>query len=159
MRRHCGADLLGDYAPGHPIQRLGLSLPPRSVELERRDGEDLLGYRDRLQHRFFIPARISPLNQPKAAYLEIVNPLQARRVADCRRRPARAAPLAPGRARGRARRPRPDALPFAGREEGALQQFLGAAETRRVLANGLRAQTARSLFDGAALEEVAHDPR
>jgi len=155
VRRHCGADLVSDYAPGHPIHRLGLPPSPFPEVLERQTGEDLLGYRDRLQHSFFIPAHISPLNQPKATYLEIVNPLQARRVADVVARLPERLRLHPGVLALVLGPHGPDAMPFADREEGALQRFLACAEMRHALADVLRFGTARSLFDAATLDGIA----
>ena len=154
VRHHCGADLLGDYAPGHPIRRLGLPGQAWPAELARHDGEDLLGYRDRLQHSLFIPSRISPLNHLKAPYLEIVNPLQARRVADVVASLPERLRVHPGALAGVLDLHGP-AVPFAGRPAATLQQILAAAAAREVIAEGLRTATARRLFDASALEAVA----
>jgi hypothetical protein len=154
VRHHCGADLLGDYSAGHPIRRLGLPRQPWPAELERRDDESLLDYRDRLQHSLFIPSRISPLNHLKAPYLEIVNPLQARRVADVVARLPERLRLHPG-ALAVALSVHGPAVPFATRPAATLQQVLAPVETREAIAGGLRGDTASRLFDEAALDEVA----
>jgi hypothetical protein len=156
VRHHCGADLLDDYAPSHPIRRLGLPRQSWSAELTRRDGEDLLGYRDRLQHSLFIPSRISPLNHLKAPYLEIVNPLQARRVADVVASLPERLRVHPG-ALARALDVHGPAVPFASLPAATLHQILAAAATREVIAEGLRTATARRLFDAPALEAVARE--
>ncbi len=156
VRHHCGADLLGDYAPGHPIRRLGLPAQTWPAELARRDGEDLLGYRDRLQHALFIPARISPLNNFKAPYLEIVNPLQARRVADAVAALPERLRLHPG-ALARVLDVHGPAVPFAGHPAATLHQILATRACREVIADGLRTETALSLFDARALEEISRE--
>ena len=156
VRHHCGADLLGDYAPGHPIRRLGLPGQTWPAELMRRDGEDLLGYRDRLQHGLFIPARISPLNNFKAPYLEIVNPLQARRVADVVAALPERLRVHPG-AFAKALDVHGPAVPFAGRAAATLHQILATPAAREVIADGLRGQTARRLFDAPALEGIVRE--
>ena len=154
VRHHCGADLLDEYASGHPIHRLGLSPQHWPAELERRDGEDLLGYRDRLQHVLFIPSRITPLNQFKAAYVDIVNPLQARRVADLVARLPERLRLHPG-ALAVALGIHGPPVPFAERPAATLQQVLAAPRTRAVIARGLSDRSARRLFDTAALRDIS----
>jgi hypothetical protein len=156
VRHHCGADLLDDYAASHAIRRLGLPGQVWPAELARREGEDLLGYRDRLQHSLFIPSRISPLNHFKAPYLEIVNPLQARRVADVVASLPERLRVHPG-AFARALDVHGPAVPFADRPAATLQQILAAAATREVIAEGLRTATARRLFDAPALEEIVRE--
>ena len=155
VRHHCGADLLDDFAPSHPVRRLGLPRQSWPAELARRDGEGLLGYRDRLQHSLFIPSRISPLNHLKAPYLEIVNPLQARRVADVVAALPERLRVHPG-ALARVLEVHGPAVPFAAHPAATLQQILAATATREVIAEGLRTETARRLFDAAALEETVH---
>ena len=119
VRHHCGADFLSDYSPAHPIQRLGLAAQSWPTSLEQRPDEDLLRYRDRLQRTLYIPARVAPLNQIKASYLEIVNPLKARRIAGVVMRLPERLRLHPG-ALARVLDLHGPALPFATRPAATL---------------------------------------
>lgn len=153
VRHHCGADLLADYAPSHPIQRLGLVPQSWPASLERGPDEDLLGYRDRLRRTIYIHNRIAPLNQIKASYLEIVNPLEARRVADVVMRLPERLRLHPGALAGVLDLHGP-AVPFATRVVANLAITLDSPEVRRALADGLSSGSARRLFDGETVDEV-----
>ena len=153
VRHHCGADLLGDYAPGHPIQRLGLAPQSWPASLEQRPDEDLLRYRDRLQRTLYIPARVAPLNQIKASYVEIVNPLKARRVASVVMRLPERLRLHPG-ALARVLDLHGPAVPFATRPAAALPAILERPEMRQALIEGLCSDSAQRLFDAAVVDEV-----
>ena len=153
VRHHCGADLLSDFAGGHVIQRLGLAPQHWPAELRRRPDEPLLAYRDRLQHGLFIPARISPLNQLKAPFVEIVNPLQARRVADVVARLPERLRLHPGALALLLQRQGP-AVPFATHAAATLASGHRRPRGARGLAHGLRGATASRLFDQRGREEV-----
>ena len=154
VRHHCGADLLEDYSPGHPVNRLGLTAQSWPASLEQRPDEDLLRYRDRLQRMLYIPARVAPLNQIKASYVEIVNPLKARRIADVVMRLPERLRLHPG-ALARVLELHGPAVPFAKRPAATLPAILKWPEMRRALAEGLSSDAARRLYDGAVLDEVA----
>ena len=116
---------------------LGCPGSPGRLSLRGATAKGLLGYRDRLQHSLFIPSRISPLNHLKAPYLEIVNPLQARRVADVVAALPERLRVHPGALARVLERPR------AGRAvrrspAATLQQSPAAARRREVIAEGLR---------------------
>ena len=153
VRHHCGADFLGDYSPAHPIQRLGLAAQSWPASLEQRPDEDLLRYRDRLQRTLYIPARVAPLNQIKASYLEIVNPLKARRIADVVMRLPERLRLHPG-ALARVLDLHGPAVPFATRPAATLPAILERPEMRQALIEGLCSDSAQRLYDGAAIDEV-----
>ncbi len=153
VRHHCGADLLGDYSPGHPIQRLGLAAQGWPASLEQRPDEGLLRYRDRLQRTLYIPARVAPLNQVKASYTEIVNPLKARRIADVVMRLPERLRLHPG-ALAQALDLHGPAVPFATRPAASLPPILERPEMREAIANGLCTASASRLYDDEAVAEV-----
>jgi hypothetical protein len=153
VRHHCGVDLLTEYAPGHPVNRLGLAAQTWPERLEQRPDEDLLRYRDRLQRTVYIPARVAPLNQIKAAYVEIVNPLKARRVADVVMRLPERLRLHPGALAQVLAREGP-AVPFARRPAATLPGILEWPEMRQALADGLSSGAARRLYDGGAVDDV-----
>ena len=154
VRHHCGADFLSDYAPNHLIQRLGLARQTWPSQLEQRAEEDLLRYRDRLQRTFYIPARVAPLNQIKSSYLEIVNPLKARRIAEVVKRLPERLRLHPG-ALAKVLALKGPAVPFATRPAATLPPILERPAMREAIATGLCSDTSYRLFDGAAIDEVA----
>lgn len=85
-RVNVGARLLSDYAdlpsldvPAGDRQRW----PDR---FQRRDGETLATYRDRVYRRYRIPYVLAPLSDLKLPYVEIVNPLLTRDVVETVRR-------------------------------------------------------------------------
>ena len=153
VRHHCGADLLGDYSPGHPIHRLGLTPQSWPAHLEQGPGEDLLRYRDRLQRTLYIPARVAPLNQIKASYVEIVNPLKARRIADVVARLPERLRLHPG-ALARLLALHGPTVPFATRPAATLPAILERPEMRKAIGTGLCSDSAHRLYDGDAVAEV-----
>ena len=79
-RRKLRLRVLSDYAPGHLIQRLGLEPQPVPPALRRREGETFAAYNDRVDDCFLVPTRFAALNDLKAPYVEIANPLLTRRV-------------------------------------------------------------------------------
>jgi hypothetical protein len=85
-RRKLRLRILSDYPPGHLIQRLGLEGEPVPPELCRREGETFAMYNDRVDDGFLVPTRFAALNDIKAAYVEIANPLLTRRVVAASRR-------------------------------------------------------------------------
>lgn len=56
------------------------------VSFARLPGESLETWRSRLYHEYRVPVALSALNETKAAFVEIVNPLQFRRVVEVVRR-------------------------------------------------------------------------
>ena len=79
-RRGGGAIMVEDYDDGHVIRRLGLTGQEWPARLHRQDGESPEQYCDRMSQQVYVPMVLGPLNSLKARYLEIVNPLLARRV-------------------------------------------------------------------------------
>jgi len=154
VRHHCGADLLAEYSPGHVVNRLGLAPQSWPSNLELQPDEDLLRYRDRLQRTLYIPARVAPLNQIKASYTEIVNPLKARRIADVVMRLPERLRLHPG-SLTRVLELHGPAVPFARRPAATLPTILNWPEMRQALAEGLSTDASRRLYAAAALDEVA----
>jgi hypothetical protein len=153
VRHHCGVDLLGEYAPGHPIHRLGLAPQSWPTSLERRPDEDLLRYRDRLQRALYIPARVAPLTGIKASYVEIVNPLKARRVANVVMRLPERLRLHPGALARVLELHGPD-VPFARRPAATLPAILERREVRQALAEGLSSGSAGRIYDAAGVDAV-----
>lgn len=153
VRWHVGVNLLPDYAPGHPIHRLGLPDQIWPAHLDQQAGEDLLTYRDRLQHRVYIPARIAPLNQAKASHVEIVNPLQARRVARVVARLPERLRLHPGVLAELLARKGPK-VAFASRPAATPAAVLCRTEMREAIAAGLCTDTAAKLYDADALGQT-----
>lgn len=153
VRHHCGADFVSDYAANHLIHRLGLVQQSFPAHLEQQPGEDLLRYRDRLQRTLYIPSRVAPLNQIKASYLEIVNPLKARRIANVVMRLPERLRLHPG-ALATVLALEGPAVAFASRPAATLPAILERPEMREAIATGLCSDTSYRLFDGAALDEV-----
>ncbi|HET7131567.1 MAG TPA: asparagine synthase-related protein, partial [Gammaproteobacteria bacterium] len=75
--------LLSDYFDAGEIASFELPEQRVPAELERRAGETLSTYRDRLYQEFSIPAALAALTDLKAAYVEVANPLLAASVLDC----------------------------------------------------------------------------
>ena len=97
---------------------------------------------------------MAPLNQIKASYTEIVNPLKARRIADVVMRLPERLRLHPG-SLARVLELHGPAVPFARRPAATLPTILKWPEMRQALAEGLSTDAARRLYDAAALGEVA----
>ena len=77
-RRQVGGVTPDDYPRGHLLRMLDLppqSWPPR---LRWSSHEDLKDYRLRLSQQGFVPTILAGLTEPKARYLEVVNPHLAR---------------------------------------------------------------------------------
>lgn len=86
VRRRLGLPRWDDLADLPPAADLGLEPPRLPQGLERRPGEPILDWRDRLHHQVRIPVVLSALNDIKLPYLEVVNPLFARDVVEVARR-------------------------------------------------------------------------
>ncbi len=80
-----GGVLVSDFSPRHPIREL--DLPPQTwpEELRRHPGESDDGYRDRVYHQFRLPVIMAALNQIKTSYIDVVSPLQTRRIIEAAR--------------------------------------------------------------------------
>ena len=79
-RRQVGGATPDDYPAGHVLHRLALAAQTWPVRLRYEPHEDLRDYRLRLSQQGFIPIILAGLNEPKARYVEIVNPHLSRRV-------------------------------------------------------------------------------
>ena len=79
-RRQVGGATPSDYPEGHILRQLGLSDVVWPERLRKDEEEDLRDYRSRLSSQGFVPIFLAGLNEPKARYVEIVNPLLSRRV-------------------------------------------------------------------------------
>ena len=74
------AVMVDDYPEGHLVRRLGLAAQHFPAELRRRPAESLGCYRDRMHNDYKVAAMFAALNDPKCAYVEVVNPLLHRAV-------------------------------------------------------------------------------
>jgi len=72
--------MVDDYPEGHLVRRLGLATQHFPASLRRRPGESLGCYRDRIHNEYKLATMFAALNDPKCAYVEIVNPLLHRAV-------------------------------------------------------------------------------
>jgi hypothetical protein len=79
-RRADGGAVVADYPQGHLIRQLGLAPQSLPAWMARGDGETLQHYASRLWERHGFQAHLAPLNDVKAAYVEIVNPFVSDRV-------------------------------------------------------------------------------
>jgi hypothetical protein len=75
--------LLADYFDAAEIASFELPEQRVPAELERRPGETLPTYRDRLYQQYSIPTALAALTDLKAAYVEVANPLLAASVLEC----------------------------------------------------------------------------
>jgi hypothetical protein len=69
-----------DFPEGHLVRRLGLAAQHFPDSLRRRQGETLGCYRDRIHNEYKVATMFAALNDPKCAYVEVVNPLLHRAV-------------------------------------------------------------------------------
>ena len=79
-RRQVGGATPDDYPEDHLLRRLDLAPQTWPPRLRNAPHEDLRDYRLRLSQQGFIPIILAGLNEPKARYVEIVNPHLSRRV-------------------------------------------------------------------------------
>jgi len=79
-RRDEGGAVVSDYPQGHLIRHLGLAPQPLPGWMLKTDEESLGRYASRLWDRHGFQVEMAPLNDVKAAYVEIVNPFLADRV-------------------------------------------------------------------------------
>ena len=79
-RRACEQAVVADYPESHLIRRLGLAeqLWPERLRLQGDEGFE--SYRDRMEQQVYEAAILAPLNAAKCRYVEVVNPLQTKRV-------------------------------------------------------------------------------
>lgn len=80
-RRYVSCLLLSDYGnlPEALARELPQTLPDR---LARRNGEPILGWRDRLYYNYRMPYAMAALTDLKVPYVEVVNPFLARSIVD-----------------------------------------------------------------------------
>ena len=75
-----GGAIVGDFPVAHVIRRLGLAEQERPERLLQRPGEGLEAFLDRVTEQGYISGFLSPLNDLKGRYIEVVNPLLSRRI-------------------------------------------------------------------------------
>jgi hypothetical protein len=80
-----GATMLEDLYPPAARVQLGLAEQEWPRELARGRRESIATWRDRLYHAFRLPVVLASLTDLKAPYVEVVNPLLARRVLETAR--------------------------------------------------------------------------
>jgi len=86
VRRCLDAFLLSDFPGIGDAASRGLAKQTWPASLDRRDGESLATWRDRLYHEFRIPVILAALNDLKAPYVELANPLLSRSIIEYVRR-------------------------------------------------------------------------
>jgi hypothetical protein len=69
-----------DFPKGHLLSRLGSAAQHFPDSLRLRPGETLGCYRDRIHNEYKVATMFAALNDPKCAYVEVVNPLLHRAV-------------------------------------------------------------------------------
>ena len=80
VRIAVGIPLWSDFANLEPLEDFDLPRHAMPDELTQRPTETLEAWRDRFMHQYRIPVVIAALNDVKAPYVEIVNPLLHRRI-------------------------------------------------------------------------------
>lgn len=149
--------MLDDYPE---LQTVASSLRERLGEqrlpdnLRRRTGETLDAWRDRLRHSHGLPAIQGALNDLKASFVEIANPLLARRIIDVVRG-------LPDHLRRRklvlrriAEKVGPD-IPFARHlATDDMKDLLRRPDATELLMNELNSQQARDLFSNALIDHL-----
>jgi asparagine synthetase B (glutamine-hydrolysing) len=80
-RRYVSCLMLSDYGnlPESVVRELPQALPKH---LERRSGESILGWRDRLYYNYRMPYAMAALTDLKTPYVEVINPFLARSIVD-----------------------------------------------------------------------------
>lgn len=78
LRQYIGLSFISDYANLKDFNEFAEQTIPEY--LQRKSGESLVGWRDRLYQQFRIAVYFAALNELKCAYVEIINPLLSRRV-------------------------------------------------------------------------------
>jgi hypothetical protein len=147
VRRSLHLLLCGDIAGLRPhLRAFGLEGHDLPAELRRLPEESIQTWCDRLYIRFRVPTLLAALNEHKAGYLDVVNPLLSRRVLEV----ARSLPddLRTDKSLFRALVARigPD-LPFADRGGKQVDSLHGAG-VRRLLRASLASDTAHRSFGG-----------
>jgi hypothetical protein len=85
-RLSAGLSLLSDYMNIEGLSHLQLPEQDIPADLALKDGESSTTWRDRLQHQFRLPYILAALNDLKASYVEISNPLLSRKAINLVRR-------------------------------------------------------------------------
>lgn len=80
LKQYNGLSFLSDYANLKDFNEFDLVKQTIPEYLQRKSGESLVGWRDRLYHQIRIAMYFAALNDLKCAYVEIINPLLSRRV-------------------------------------------------------------------------------
>jgi hypothetical protein len=81
--RECGITRLDGLLGWQRRAAFGLPDQPLPPALERRAGESLAAWRDRLYQRFRLPVQLAALTDLKCAYVEVANPLLSSSVVEC----------------------------------------------------------------------------
>lgn len=79
-RRLLGGAQPSDYPQRHLLRSLGLPEVSWPERLRKSAGEDEIDYGSRLGYQGFVPIFLAGLSEPKARFMEIVNPLLSREV-------------------------------------------------------------------------------
>ena len=78
VRRYTGLVTMEDHRNLRPAEDYGMSVQSIPDWLHKKDGETLSVWRDRIYHQYRIPTILAALNEIKAAYVEVINPLLSR---------------------------------------------------------------------------------
>ena len=160
VRLNVGMGLCADYRNLQGlIERFGLPRQELPAELGRGRDETLSAWRDRLYHAYRLPTILAALSDIKYSYLEILNPLLARRVLHrVRELPD---PLRTDKALFKeiVNSISPE-VPYA--QEAAnedLVRLLGRKEIAVLVQSALRSERARRVFSTDFLEHILHCAR
>ena len=102
VRRRMQIILVPDYSRDHPIHRLGLAEQHLNEDFSPHPGESLRSWDERIYEELEYPSILAPLNSLKSGFVEVVNPLQSRRVTEVARKlpdPDAPSPLGSGASR------------------------------------------------------------
>jgi hypothetical protein len=153
--RECGVTRLDDVLDER--SRAAADLPAQSLPpmLERRAGESLASWRDRLYRQFRLPVLLAALTDLKCAYVEVANPLLSRGIIECVR-------TLPDRLRTDKRlwrsivRRRSPPIPFAARTGVyPLRDFVREPATLELMLEELGGDAARDVL-GDGLARMVH---
>ena len=80
MRAQCWCQVLTDYPNLAPLTALGIERQEMPERLRRRRGESLSTWKDRTFQTYTEPGVLAGMNEIMCQYIEVVNPLVARRI-------------------------------------------------------------------------------
>ncbi len=82
VRRYTGLVTMEDHRNLRPAKDYGMPVQSIPDSLQKKNGESLSVWRDRIYHQYRIPTILAALNEIKCAYVEVINPLLSRNIID-----------------------------------------------------------------------------